>query len=187
MLDPETAPNIAPRALIALVQRFAEAAAWDEAIRASAASRDISVRREFVIGRASHDGDARDRVDVVVWGRDFVIAIESKIWSLEHGEQTEVYWRWMEQLPYRRGGLFLSPTGHRPACPSFVPISFLELLSCLLEGPSAGPISSTEESVLASYVKTLAGFVIRPELRRRTLTGVEQLERKVEASHGKPE
>jgi hypothetical protein len=39
------------------------------------------------------------------------------------------------------------------------------LLACLLEGVADHAVDSPEEVVLASYVKTLAGYVLRTELR----------------------
>jgi hypothetical protein len=41
----------------------------------------------------------------------------------------------------------------------------MDLLACLLEGVAGHAVDSAEEVVLASYVKTLAGYVLRTELR----------------------
>jgi hypothetical protein len=41
----------------------------------------------------------------------------------------------------------------------------MDLLACLLEGAADHAVDSAEEVVLASYVKTLAGSVLRTELR----------------------
>ena len=72
---------------------------------------------------------------------------------------------WLELLdPKRtlRGGVFLSPSGTNASCSHFVPLSYLELVSALLEAPAAGPILPSEEIVLGSYLKTLSrniGFI----------------------------
>lgn len=171
LLDPRQAPSVAEPALAALVSRFDDAQGWTKAVRRAVAADGVVVRREFVIGRASLDGDDLNRVDIIVWGPDFLIAIENKVWSLEHGEQTRAYWRWMCSLPYRRAGVFLTPAGDHAASPEFASLSYLDLLACLLEGPVRGHVSGKEEIVLAGYVKSLATRILSAELRRSNLGG----------------
>ena len=71
------------------------------------------------------------RVDIEVYARgEFLLHIENKIWSGEGADQTDREWAdmqrradWLE-IPHERRskqviGLFLSPTGAAPLCPSF--------------------------------------------------------------------
>ena len=98
-------------------------------------------------------------------GPGFILAIENKVWSQEHSDQTNTYWAWMQPISGRKGGLFLSPSGLTAACPDFKPISYLELVECLLEGAANESLGQAEEIVLASYLKTLAREVIPVEMR----------------------
>jgi len=117
------------------------------------------------MGRESSDASACDRIDLLISGPDFVVAVENKIWSHEHDSQTTTYWQWLDELPREtlRAGLFLTPDGCPPGCPAFRPLSYLELLGCLLEAPASGPLPAVERSVLAGYVKALATEVLRTE------------------------
>lgn len=129
-----------------------------------------------MIAREFGDGDDLARVDITVSGPGFILAIENKVWSREHSDQTQTYWDWMEPMNCLRGGLFLSPSGMAATCSEFKAISYLELVSCLIEGYSIAPISNSEEIVLASYLKTLGREIIQVEMRaiRELATGMEQ-------------
>ena len=105
------------------------------------------------------------RVDITVSGPGFFLAIENKVWSNEPSDQTNTYWHWMEPMRCLKGGLILSPSGMNAVSPQFKPISYLELVSCLVEGAALSPISNSEEIVLASYLKTLAREIIQVEMR----------------------
>ena len=164
LLNPWKAPVIAPHALRRLAARLDDDN-WRARVADAVATGSVSVRREVVIAREFAAGDDLARVDITVSGPGFIIAIENKVWSNEHSDQTQTYWDWMEPMRCLRGGLFLSPSGKAPACKHFKPISYLELVSCLVEGPSIAPISNSEEIVLASYLKTLAREIAQVEMR----------------------
>ncbi len=74
----------------------------------------------------------------------------------EHDDQTIAYWEWLAGHRVEHAALFLSPAGFPAASENFKPVSYLELLACLLEGPIRTKPAPAEELVLASYVKTLA-------------------------------
>jgi hypothetical protein len=145
--------------------------------QAQVATDSLSVRREVKIAREFGDGSDLERVDITISGPGFILAVENKVWSREHGDQTQVYWSWMEPMRCLRGGLFLSPSGMTASCSEFKPISYLELVSCLVEGAAIAPISNSEEIVLASYLKTLAREIIQVEMRtvREIAIGLEKL------------
>lgn len=168
MLNPRRAPTIAPVALRRLVASFEDRDEWHRRIDAAVPGELVSVRREMMIGRELAGSDDLCRVDIVVSGPGFVLAIENKVWSSEHSDQTSTYWSWLELLdPKRtlRGGVFLSPSGTNASCSHFVPLSYLELVSALLEAPAAGPILPAEEIVLGSYLKTLSRNILPVETR----------------------
>ncbi len=164
LLTPRRAPVIAPHALRRLAAHLGDDS-WKSAIADAIATGTLSVRREVVLARELGGGADLARVDLALFGPRFVLAIENKVWSKEHGDQTSTYWRWLEPLKCLRAGLFLSPSGMKAACPEFRPLSYLELVSYLVEGATIAPISHGEEIVLASYLKTLAREIISVELR----------------------
>jgi PD-(D/E)XK nuclease superfamily len=164
LLNPWKAPVIAPHALRCLVGRLDDDN-WRSRVADAVVTGSLSVRREVVIAREFGNGDDLARVDVTISGPGFIFAIENKVWSHEHGDQTRTYWDWMEPMRCLRGGLFLSPSGMTASCSEFKAISYLELVSCLIEGASIAPISDSEEIVLASYLKTLARKIIQVEMR----------------------
>lgn len=164
LLTPQKAPVIAPHALRRLAARLDDDD-WRSRVADAVVTDSLSVRREVVIAREFADGDDLARVDITITGPGFILAIENKVWSQEHGDQTQTYWDWIEPMRCLRGGLFLSPSGMMPACSQFKPVSYLELVSCLIEGASIAPISDSEEIVLASYLKTLAREIIQVEMR----------------------
>jgi len=165
LLSPWRAPAIAPMALRVLVSTFEQPEAWRTTLDTALASEVISVRREMPIGRELANSDDRCRVDIVVSGPGFVLAIENKVWSSEHSDQTRTYWGWLEEMRGLKGGLFLSPSGLTAASSSFHTVSYLDLVSALLEGPAKHSISAGEEIVLSSYVKTLARTILPVEMR----------------------
>lgn len=175
LLDPHRAPVIAPHALRRLVSRLDDDN-WRSRVADAVATDSLSVRREVVIAREFADGADLSRVDLTISGPGFILAIENKVWSSEHSDQTQTYWDWMEPMRCLRGGVFLSPSGMTAACSAFKPISYLELVSCLIEGASIAPISDSEEIVLASYLKTLAREIIQVEMRavRELAAGMER-------------
>jgi hypothetical protein len=165
LLDPVRAPHIAPAALSALVGRFENAVQWREAIRRAISNGVLSVRRELIVGR-DWDGDRQlDRLDLLISGPGFALAIENKVRASEGKCQTETYWQWLTQLRGLRGGIFLTPFGQPPACPHFVTTSYLDLLGVLVEQVDLEALSTDEEFVLASYLKTLLNHALRTESR----------------------
>jgi len=167
LLDHRTAPHVAPAALGALVSRLEHPEEWKRRLREARTSDSMTVRREARIGHELVDVDALDRVDVILSGPDFVLAIENKVRSAEHDRQTWTYWTSLDSLPQGilRGALFLTPTGLPAACPGFRPVSYLELVAFLLEGPLVDDLEPHEEIALAGYLKTLANGLLGRELR----------------------
>lgn len=165
LLSPWRAPAIAPMALRQLVSKLEPPEAWRAALDSALAGGVISMRREMPIGRELANSDDWCRVDLVVSGPKFVLAVENKVWSSEHSDQTNTYWGWLEGMNCLKGGLFLSPSGLTAASPNFQAVSYLDLVSALLEGPITHPISSGEEIVLSSYLKTLARTILPVEMR----------------------
>ena len=165
LLDPRTAPTIGPATLTALVARFDKSEAWQGCIREGAKRAAISVQRECPIAEEGTVEAHPGRIDLVVWGPDFILAIENKVLAREHDDQTIAYWEWLAGHRAEHAGLFLSPAGFPAASENFKPVSYLELLGCLLEGPIRTKPAPAEELVLASYVKTLAMRLLRTEFR----------------------
>jgi hypothetical protein len=169
LLDYHSAPHIASAALNALVGVFDSPDEWRKRLASARAMESLTVRREVSIGPELVETSALDRVDILISGPDFMLALENKVHSTEHNRQTWTYWNWLERQPNRRaslrGGIFLTPTGSRAACHHFRSVSYLELLALLLEGPAQGPLPNDEEVVLAGYIKTLANRVLARELR----------------------
>lgn len=175
LLNPRKAPVVAPHALRRLAARLDDEH-WRSKIADAVATDSLSIRREVKIAREFGGGSDLDRVDITISGPGFLLAIENKVWSREHGDQTQVYWSWLEPMRCLRGGLFLSPSGMTASCPEFKAVSYLELVSCLVEGASIAPITDSEEIVLASYLKTLAREIIQVEMRavREIAAGMER-------------
>lgn len=165
LLDPRHAPTLAVPALCALAKFLDDTATWSRHFTQAAASSCLSVKREYIIAREWTAEDSTDRPDIVISGPGFVLCLENKISAREHTGQTAGYWRWLSQVTGLRGGLFLSPAGLVPTSEGFRAVSYMDLLACLVEGAAEHSINSAEEVVLASYVKTLAGHVLRTELR----------------------
>jgi PD-(D/E)XK nuclease superfamily len=165
LLDPRQAPTLALPALCALAKFLDDTATWSSRLTEAAASSCLSVKREYTIAREWTAEDSTNRPDLVISGPGFVLCIENKVSAQEHSGQTAGYWRWLSQVTGLRGGLFMSPAGLAPASEGFRAVSYMDLLACLLEGASDHAVDSAEEVVLASYVKTLAGYVLRTELR----------------------
>lgn len=164
LLDPRTAPAVAPRALRHLVSGFEGASAWAEVLERALARDVVSVKREFTIGR-EWGGDDLDRIDLVVSAPGLVIAIENKTYSVEGRSQTWAYWRWLSSLPGLKAGIFLTPSGVAAECHHFRSISYLDLLDSLIVA-DLDALSSDEAAVLASYVRTLVNSTVRTELRQ---------------------
>jgi hypothetical protein len=165
LLSPKRAPTVAKHALFALTEKLEKREEWRKCIDAAVAADLISVRREMLIGRELAGSDDLCRVDIVVSGPRFVLAIENKVWSREHWDQTTLYWSWLEPMTCLRAGLFLSPSGITASCPAFGPVSYVGLVSALLEGPANSSISPAEEIVLSSYLKTLQRYILPVEIK----------------------
>jgi PD-(D/E)XK nuclease superfamily len=165
LLDPRTAPTIGPASLVALTSRFDDGGIWRSRVEAAVSRSVISVQRECPVVRDGTTEPHPGRIDLVVWGPDFVLAIENKVLAKEHSEQTDGYWSWLAEHRIAHAGIFLSPAGLPANSESFMSVSYLDLLACLMEGPARMTPAPAEEAVLASYVKTLAGTLLRSELR----------------------
>jgi hypothetical protein len=165
LLSPKRAPTIAKHALVALTTKLENPSQWQSRIEAAADADLISVRREMLIGRDLAGSNDLCRVDIVVSGPRFILAIENKVWASEHWDQTTLYWSWLEPMSGLRAGLFLSPSGLAPSSPAFVSASYIQLVSALLEGPTRASITSAEEIVLSSYLKTLQRYIVPVEIK----------------------
>ena len=165
LLNPRRAPIVALHALRQLTARLDDPEQWAFSLANAVADDSVSVRRELVIARELAGEDDLSRVDIVVTGPGFILAIENKVWSSEHSDQTKTYWSWLASCRGLRGGLFLSPSGVTAVSGDFKALSYLDLVAALAEGPSRASISEMEEIVLASYLKTLARQIIPVEMR----------------------
>lgn len=165
LISPKRAPTIAKHALLALTKTFDMADEWRSRIEAAIAADLVSVRREMLIGRELAGSDDLCRVDIVVSGPGFVLAIENKVWAREHWDQTSLYWSWLEPMTCLRAGVFLSPSGLTASSSQFRPLSYIGLVSALLEGPASSPINAAEEIVLSSYLKTLKRHILPVEIK----------------------
>lgn len=174
LLDPRTAPAIAPAALARLAKHLDPPEDWAKSFRDALRSDSISVVREYTIAREWTDEDRLDRIDIVILGPAFVLAIENKVQAREHGEQTRRYWEWLEPLRMLRGGIFLSPSGNVAASPAFRSMSYLDLLICLLDGVVGQSLTAEEEIVMASYVRTLSSGILRSEVHAAINGGTAQ-------------
>ena len=163
LLDQRCAPTVAPAALRRMAD-FLDGDRWQSLFAQASQTDSIAVRREFAIDAPT--GDASDRLDILISGPGFLVVIENKVGSDEGEDQTHRYWRWISSKTglRDRAALFLTPHGVTPGCPSFRPISYLQLLCCLLEASSQGSLTVDEQYVLAGYVKTIARSILRAEL-----------------------
>jgi hypothetical protein len=164
LLDPRTAPSIAPSALRAIVARLDKPDQWLSTLDRALERDLVSVKREFTIGR-EWGGDDLDRIDLVVSAPGLVLAIENKVDSREGRSQTATYWRWLMTTNGLRGGIYLTPAGQGAESPHFKPMAYLDLVDCFLEGTLRAALTPDERSVLSSYLRSLAGSTMRSEFR----------------------
>lgn len=166
LLDPRTAPTIGPATLTVLAGLLDDGERWRSRIEHAVKRDAISVQRECPVVREGATQPHPDRIDLVVWGPDFVLAIENKVRARERADQTSDYWDWLAGHRWKaHAGIFLSPGGLPAGSHSFKSVSYLDLLACLLEGPTHTSPEPAEQVVLASYVKTLAAGLLRSEFR----------------------
>jgi hypothetical protein len=165
LLDPACAPTIAPSALRGLCARLDNSGAWRSAIDRALAAELVSVRREYVFGREWIDSGDLARIDLVVMGPGFVVAIEAKLWSSEHSEQTATYAGWLDTIRGLTAGVFLSPAGTPAQSTRFKALSYLDLASILLGAVVESEPTPAERIVLAGFMKSLARGPLRAELR----------------------
>lgn len=176
LLDPRCAPTIAGPALLSLATRLDQPETWAIEIERAIDTTALSVQREYTPAYQWAEESCLDRIDLVVSSPSFLLAIENKVKAKEHAEQTQRYWDWLGSLQppqFLRAGIFLSPSGISPICDDFKPISYLDLLSCLLEGSLRATLGTEEQLVLSAYIKTLATGILRSELRAISAGGLE--------------
>lgn len=171
LLNPRCSPGIAPVALERLAGLLPAQEKWAHMFAEAVLRDELSVRREVQIGRFwDEDASALDRIDIVISGRGFVLAIENKVWAREHSRQTETYWEWLSTIPGERAGIFLSPGGGRAASEHFRSLSYQKMAWCFLgECPARSP---EEEVMLSAYFKAVFGNVLRN--RARMILGSDQ-------------
>lgn len=166
LMDPVSAPSVAPCLLRKLIDRLEPRDGWRERLERGLAARSITVRREVYLGVEMGSIEAKDRVDLLVASTDFLLAIENKVGTQEHDDQTETYADWLESAPpdVLKGGLFLTVGGERAASARFKGVVYMDVLDGLLEAPLRGALGPIEEWVLSGYVKTLGDHVLREEI-----------------------
>jgi hypothetical protein len=142
-----------------------ERTAWQTAIDEALARGLVSVYREHPIGDTFSIDDNRRRLDILVSGPGFLIVIENKVWSEEHTTQTEAYWTWLAGFRGLRAAILLSPDGEAAASPHFRSLSYLELVKTLVRAATVPALEPMEETVLASYLKTIARRIVPVEMR----------------------
>lgn len=160
LLNPRCSPGIAPVALERLASLLPSSDLWARMFADAVVRDELSVRREVQIGRFwDEDASALDRIDIVISGRGFVLAIENKVWAREHSQQTNTYWEWLSGIPGEKAGLFLSPGGARAVSEHFRALSYQKMAWCFLgECPARSP---EEEVMLSAYFKAVFGNVLR--------------------------
>jgi hypothetical protein len=162
LLDPACAPSIAEAAISGLAGFTDKPEEWRAAFRRGSSLGAMSVRRELTIGRGWAGGSDLDRIDIVISGPGFLMAIENKIAASEARSQTKTYWDWLCRSRGLRAGIFLSPAGGPADSPHFVGISYMDLVGCLLDARDPQP---EESIVLAGYLRSLVTYVLRTEYR----------------------
>ena len=174
LLDPATAPTIAPLLLMSLVDAVfepdaAERSAWtrclEDAFQSEAGGTPgIAVRTEVAVGE---DMDVQGRIDILVSGPGFTLAIENKTLSFEHDNQTRTYERWLHHR-YRsalQAGIFLTIGGEPAVSRMFRPLSYVRLLGLLLRARRGCDAATRQEQVLlGSYIRTLAAAVVARQI-----------------------
>lgn len=165
LLDHRKAPNVARYSLRALCAFLPECERWRTSLAEAISGDCISVRREYVVAWELYGADELARIDIVVTAPGLVLAIENKVRSSEHSDQTKTYWKWLERTTGLHAGLFLSPGGGAATCPDFTPMTYFDLLGVLLEAPTQTKLTETEVLMLSSYVKTLLRTIIPVEGR----------------------
>ncbi len=166
LMDPVSAPHIAPWVLGKLVGMLDSRDGWRERLDRGLSARSVTVRREVYLGVEMGSTEAKDRVDLLVASPGFLLAIENKVGSQEHDDQTETYAEWLEAAPrdVLTGGLFLTVGGERAASARFKSIVYMDVLDGLLDAPLRGALEPIEEWVLSGYVKTLGDHILREEI-----------------------
>ena len=103
-----------------------------------------------------HSIDGQKRIDILIRGKKednktFVILIENKTWSREHGNQTEKYYKWAENncLEDEKYYIFLIPKGSKQKeaiCKSFKTLNYEELYE-ILSGYEGGFIRDINNTI----------------------------------------
>lgn len=127
-----------------------------KAVSPAALASGYAVRTEYC-----PNGDNSDRVDIVCDGRDFLLYIEVKIDSLEHGGQTARYHCKLDNCAGRRecAVLFIS-RGQRPASPDAISADWLDCAAALdrlaAEKKAAG--AQAVAAILGQYARFIGQF-----------------------------
>lgn len=177
LLDPRAAPVLASAALRELFARILpspsaddSARGWPALLEEALAAGALTSEREQTFAEAESAStsviDQSGRIDLLIRGPGWLVAIENKVWTSEHDDQTRKYAQWLRSQSEIWSGVLLSPGRELPSSPQFVAMDYIELLSALLAAYESTTPSAREESILASYVKTLAASVLRRELRQ---------------------
>ncbi|HEY8945666.1 MAG TPA: PD-(D/E)XK nuclease family protein [Polyangiaceae bacterium] len=173
LLDPRSAPTLAPGILRRLVARLPDADKCRAALEEGLGLGCVYVRRESVIGNDLNEDDNRDRIDLMIEAPRLVVGIENKISASEHEGQTSSYERWLRALSKSKNGsngsklsagLFLSPSGMPASSSFFASLSYFELCICLLDAVT-DELLPTERQILAGYMKTLETRILRAQFQ----------------------
>ncbi len=157
LMDPGSAPHIAPAILGKLVGMLEPQAGWRERLERDLAARSITVRREVCLGVELGSTEAKDRVDVLVASPEFLLAIKKQVGSAEHDNQRESFAEWLGGAPQEilTGGGGLAVPARRKS------IVFMDVLDRLLDSLLRGALDPIAERQVPRYVKTLEEHFLR--------------------------
>ncbi len=114
--------------------------------------RDIRLSREEITAN-------RKRIDIFGECDSFVLAIENKINSKEHDQQTDQYYNFIENKyknVERRIYIFLSPKGEKAINQHFINISYQELYDEVLDKCLNNPMLNDDvKSILKDYIANI--------------------------------
>jgi len=98
------------------------------------------------------------RIDILIKTKEVFIAIENKVGTLEHDNQTVEYYNWLiskcdyQILPY---GIMLSPHKLPPACPDFAILDYEDIKWSLVKALCQRKINESEVVYAMSYINSL--------------------------------
>jgi hypothetical protein len=103
------------------------------------------------------------RIDILIKSSLAYIAIENKVYSYEHNDQTDEYYKWLkgictgDKVPM---GILLSPIRMRPSCRHFGILGYEDVKWSLVDAISNTEISEEEFLLGRSYLNSLENMHI---------------------------